>query len=89
MVVRPLFRQVLSNMMHSLHVFSHRHVLSQRGDKSCQKVHSLHDMSLRQHDYNLCVCVLLSPHQSVLNWNFVLPRVDYKATAGLFVNYVK
>ena len=54
----------LTNLMHYLHVLSLRHVLSPRGDKSCRKVHLLHDLSpLRQQHYHLsllflwCVCV--------------------------------
>ena len=51
----------VSNLMHCLHVLSPRHILSQRGDKSCWKVHSLFVLSLlRQqilHLYYLDVCV--------------------------------
>ena len=57
----------LTNLMHYLHVLSLRHVLSPRGDKSCRKVHLLHDLSpLRQQHYHLsllflwCVCVCVN-----------------------------
>ena len=88
----------VSNLMHCLHVLSPRHILSQRGDKSCGKVHSLLVLSLLRQQLLLlprCVCqcvlacvwvrvccVLLSPRQWVFNWNSVLLWVDHKATVA-------
>ena len=55
----------MSDLMHCLHILSLCHILSLHGDKTCRKVHLLHDLSpLHQQLYNLsfpsldmCVCM--------------------------------
>ena len=55
----------MSDLIHCLHILSLWHILSLHGDKTCRKVHLLHDLSpLHQQHYNLsfpslnvCVCM--------------------------------
>ena len=75
-----LLRHVLSlkrvKLMHYLHVLSLWHVLSLCGDKTCQKVHSLHILSfLCQKHSNLsfpslilCVCVCAHARARICVW---------------------